>query len=137
MKAAVLPVVTFGLFAMVVADRVSHALAKATSEAAAPGQSEAQPPRVAAGDRQLPKDRVGTNGSAAASAPSNTPTIDRLARLAARQFLGREGGSTYLDSLIASTDSLIRRWPDRAGALKVCLIEGGTPGYRPQMAMFV
>ena len=137
MKAAVLPVVTFGLFAMVVADRVSHALAKATSEAAAPGQSEAQPPRVAAGDRQLPKDRVGTNGSAAASAPSNTPTIDRLARLAARQYLGREGGSTYLDSLIASTDSLIRRWPDRAGALKVCLIEGGTPGYRPQMAMFV
>src|SRR4026209_2193896 len=117
MKAAVLPVVTFGLFAMVVADRVSHALAKASQEAVAPDTSEAQP-SLAEGGRQPPNGRVGTNGSTASPAPSNTPTIDRLARLAARQYLGREGGNTYLDSLIASTDSLVRRWPDRAGALK-------------------
>lgn len=136
MKAAVLPVVTFGLFAMVVADRVSHALAKASPEAVAPDTSEAQP-SLAEGGRQPPNGRVATNGSTASPAPSNTPTIDRLARLAARQYLGREGGNTYLDSLIASTDSLVRRWPDRAGALKVCLIEGGTPGYRSEMATFV
>ena len=59
MKAAVLPVVTFGLFAMVVADRVSHALAKASPEAVAPDSSAALPSLVPDGGRQPPEDRVG------------------------------------------------------------------------------
>jgi hypothetical protein len=43
-------------------------------------------------------------------------------------------GLTYLDSLIISTDSVIRRWPDRSGALRVAIVEGGAPGYQPRMA---
>ena len=137
MRPAVLPVVTFGLFAMVVADRVSHALASASSEAVAQGPSDGLPVGVAHDDRHPENPPAGATLSTAPAAATNTSTIDRLARLAARQHLGREGGMTYLDSLIISTDSLVRRWPDRSGSLKVCLIEGGPSDYRPQMAEFV
>jgi hypothetical protein len=61
--------------------------------------------------------------------------VDRLARLATRQQLTREVGVTYLDSLIISTDSVLRRWPDRYGVpLRVAIIEGGVDGYAPRMA---
>jgi hypothetical protein len=136
MRPAVLPVLTFGLLAMVLADRVSHALGTASREAVVDIPRDSLPAAMA-----LAKpDPVGSSapGTSSTAAASNTPTIDRLARLAARQHLSRQGGRTYLDSLIISTDSLVRRWPDRNGApLKVCLIEGGPSDYRPRMAGFV
>ncbi len=62
---------------------------------------------------------------------------DRLARLATRERLSRESGGTYLDSLIVSTDSVVRRWPDRYGKpIRVHIVEGGAPGYLPKMARF-
>ena len=133
MKFGVLPVVTFGLFALVVADRLSQAFAS-VDEPVVQGPSVTQPGSMVAdpagGAAAAPKPR------GAAMAPS-TPTIDRLARLAARQHISREAGRTYLDSLIVSTDSMVRRWPDRTGApLKVCLVEGGPSGYQPRMAQF-
>ena len=43
-----------------------------------------------------------------------------------------------LDSLLATTDSVVRRWPDRgATPLNVTIIEGGVEGYEPRMADFV
>jgi hypothetical protein len=136
MRSVVLPVVTFGLLALVLADRVSQALATA-SEGAVQGRSDSVPVAVAL-DRNRGAGSTPAASSAARTTISNTPTIDRLARLAARQHLSREGGRTYLDSLISSTDSLVRRWPDRGGApLKVRLIEGGAADYRPRMAGFV
>lgn len=138
MRPAVLPLVTFGLFAMVVADRVSHALAARSVEAATHAASDSLPLTVALGSRKAAAGSAPGNRSTAAAAPTSTPTIDRLARLAVRQHLSREAGRTYLDSLIISSDSLVRRWPDRNGApLRVCLIEGGPPDYRPRMAGFV
>ncbi len=138
MRSAVLPVVTFGLLAMVVADRVSNALASASGGATASAPTETLPaPVVLAGRHPAPSSARGTDSTARAAA-TNTPTIDRLARLAARRQLAREGGNTYLDSLVLTTDSLVRRWPDRSGRpLMVCLIEGGAPGYRPRMLEFV
>ena len=138
MRLAVLPVVTFGLFAMVVADRVSHALATASEEAVVHGRSDSLPAAVALGTRDEAAGSARGTSSTARAAATNTPTIDRLARLAARQQLSREAGRTYLDSLITITDSLVRRWPDRNGLpLKVCIIEGGPSDYRPRMAGFV
>ena len=140
MSRVVLPLLTFGLFAMVVADRLSHALA-APPQPAAQGPSDTRPARV-----NLPAAGAGEgapDGSVAAPTPTpaagaTAPTIDRLARLAARRQLSREAGLTYLDSLIISTDSVVRRWPDRSGVpLRVCLIEGGPADYRPEMAQFV
>ena len=138
MRPAVLPVVTFGLFAMVVADRVSHALAARAAEPAMHAASDSLPLAMAPASRKAAAGSVPGTRSTAAAAATSTPTIDRLARLAVRQHLSREAGRTYLDSLIISSDSLVRRWPDRNGApLKVCLIEGGPTGYQPRMAGFV
>ena len=69
---------------------------------------------------------------------SSTPTIDRLARLAIRKTLTAEGRETYLDSLLVSTDSVLRRWPAPLGRpLRVALVEGGPSTYAPRMSGYV
>ncbi len=138
MKRAVLPLITLGLFAILLADRLSHALAPGTPEPAVQGSSDTRSATVDLNDSRTPKpppSAIPTENSAVPAA--STPTIDRLARLAARQQLSRMAGLTYLDSLILSTDSVVRRWPDRAGALRVAIIEGGPAGYQPRMAGYM
>ena len=137
MKRAILPVVTLGLFAMVVADRLSHALGSGSRDPVIQGPSEVRPATVDldAGD---PESAEGPSSSSGLAAPAATPTIDRLARLAARKHLTREADATYLDSLMITTDSVVRRWPDqRRGSLRVTMVAGGPEGYRPRMADFV
>jgi hypothetical protein len=57
---------------------------------------------------------------------------------AARALLVRDAGQTYLDSMLASTDSLIRRWPDRHGEpFRVAILPGGSPDYDDRLAGFV
>ena len=140
MKPRLLPLVTIGLFAMVVADRLSHALASSSRDTAVQGPSDTRSATVdlpAAGRPEIAAPAQPATPVAAASGPG-TPTIERLARLAARQQLSRESRLTYLDSLIISTDSVVRRWPDRGGVpLRVSLIEGGPAGYHPRMAGFM
>jgi Matrixin len=139
MKRAVLPLVTLVLFAMIVADRLSHAVGSRSAATSVTGPSETR-------SATLTLDSTGATPPRPATAPrtthtsrsSGTPTIDRLARLAARQQLSRMAGLTYLDSLIGSTDSMVRRWPDRNGApLRVAVIEGGPAEYRPRMAGYM
>jgi len=82
---------------------------------------------------------------AAAAAPGPAPTVTAAAQApggdplaAARALLTQNAGQTYLDSLLNSTDSLLRRWPDRGGqAFRLAIIEGGSPDYDPRMADFV
>jgi hypothetical protein len=138
MKRVVLPLLTLGLFAMVVADRLSHVLGSRTPTPPIAGSSETRSATVKL-------DTIGVEGSGSATAPPvrttrspGTPTIDRLARLAARQQLSRMAGVTYLDSLIGSADSMVRRWPDRSDTpLRVAIIEGGPPEYQPRMAGYM
>ena len=130
MKRAVLPLITLGLFALVVADRLSHALGSARHQPAVQGPSDTRSETV-----QL---EASSAAGKPADQPGNRPPGDRLARLAARQQLSREGSLTYLDSLIISTDSVVRRWPDRQGVpLRVSAVEGGLAGYQPRMFGFV
>ena len=132
MKRVVLPAITLGLFALVVADRLSHALGSARHQAA---QGPTQPGPAAIDPEGNSK---GSAAGRPASLPGDRPAVDRLARLAARQQLSREGSLTYLDSLIISTDSVVRRWPDRQGVpLRVSAVEGGPSGYQPRMFGFV
>ncbi|MDQ3224686.1 MAG: matrixin family metalloprotease [Gemmatimonadota bacterium] len=134
MRPALLPVVTFGLFAMVLADRISDALASRSPVPVVQGP-DAPRPETPGLDGSPEAERRSATG---AVAPPSAPTIDRLARLAIRQQISREAGRTYLDSLMVITDSVVRRWPDRRGVpFKVCLVEGGPSGYRPRMAQFV
>lgn len=125
MRRHLLPTVTLGLLLLVLADRVLEATRRYLA-AAEPVASET---RSATPD---------LTRKAIASAPRAARTgvvDDRLARLAVREALTREAGSTYLDSLILSTDSVVRRWPDRWGEpIKVAIIEGGVPDWSPKMA---
>lgn len=69
---------------------------------------------------------------------SGIPTIERLARLATRRTLSGEGRETYLDSLLLSTDSILRRWPVPLGRpVRIALIEGGPSTYAPRMSGYV
>jgi len=120
---------TLGLLLLVLADRASEALRR---------HREARE-SVASETRSATPD-IGRNaaGRPAAGDPARRVGDARLARLAAREALSREAGSTYLDSLILSTDSVVRRWPDRWGApIRVALIEGGVPDWTPKLAGYV
>jgi predicted Zn-dependent protease len=138
MKRAVLPLVTLGLFAMIVADRLSHAFASRSRAPAVQGPSDTRSATVELERPSSPDSSARADGANRTVLSPSTPTIDRLARLAARQELSRERSLTYLDSLIVSTDSVVRRWPDRSGVpLRVSILEGGPVGYQPRMAEFV
>jgi hypothetical protein len=131
MNRYILPVVTLSLAVIVLVDRVQHVRDLRHTRVSAGGETTAVAPARA--NRPVASDRaeVGRAGATAAG-------MDRLARLAARQQLAAVAGYAYLDSLLASTDSVVRRWPDRtSGPLKVAIVEGGADGYRPRMATFV
>jgi Matrixin len=129
----VLPLLTLGLLVLVVADRLADALAsRPLAGTPVQGASDTRP---ATADLRDTKRVMNHSG---AGAGKGIPSEDRLARMAARLQLSREGTSTYLDSLIVSTDSVVRRWPDRWGTpIRVHIVEGGVPGYMPKMAGYV
>jgi hypothetical protein len=132
MRRPLLPLVTFGLLLAVVADRALEATRRYL-DAAEPVASET---RNATPDlsRRAPASRPAVSARAGAAIAGDV----RLARLATREALSREAGSTYLDSLILSTDSVVRRWPDRWGApIRVAIVEGGAERWAPYMAGYV
>jgi len=125
-----LPLVTLGLLFLILADRALEATRRrlAAAEPVVRATSSATPNLGAAGTGNI---RVG-------SRPNRAAGEARLARLAAREALTREASSTYLDSLILSTDSVVRRWPDRWGSpIRVAIIEGGVPNWSPKLAGYV
>ncbi|HEX3234866.1 MAG TPA: matrixin family metalloprotease [Gemmatimonadales bacterium] len=125
MRRFVLPVVTLGLLLLVLVDRISPVF-RQIGERGAGVQSTAT-------GTATPDVRASRQ-----NARAGTPGEDRLARLAARQQLTREAAATYLDSLILSTDSVVRRWPDRFGKpIRVAIVEGGVDGYDSRMAGYV
>jgi len=96
------------------------------------GRERAEPPPAAAPDPVTQSaaatslDRAPGTAGQRDSAPtgSATPAIDQLVILANRQRIDRERRYTYIDSLLVSSDSLIRRWADRNGQpLRVALVE--------------
>jgi hypothetical protein len=89
MKRAVLPLITLGLFALVVADRLSHAFGSARDQVAVQGPSDTRSATV-----DLEGNSKGSAAGKPADHPAIKPPVDRLARLAARQQLSREGTLT-------------------------------------------
>ncbi|MEO6056352.1 MAG: matrixin family metalloprotease [Gemmatimonadales bacterium] len=132
MRRPLLPLVTLGLLAIVLADRASDALGRHLA-AAEPVAREIRSATPDIGRRS-----AGAGAAPAAREAETSAGEARRARLAAREALSREAGSTYLDSLILSTDSVVRRWPDRWGSpIRVAIVEGGAPSWTPQMAGYV
>ncbi|HET8649113.1 MAG TPA: matrixin family metalloprotease [Gemmatimonadales bacterium] len=135
MKPSFLAWITLCLLLLVVGERIGRAL-------------EANRQAVATEPKALTQDTAAARAASSASRlagrlePHRTrptqpevSTVERLARLAARRELARTASGTYLDSLLLTTDSVIRRWPDRDGVpIRVAIIEGGPDDYRPEMA---
>ena len=125
-----LPLVTLSLLFLILADRALEATRRRLAAAE---------PVVRATSSATPNLAAGSTGPArVTSRPSRAAGEARLARLAAREALTREANSTYLDSLIVSTDSVVRRWPDRWGSpIRVAIIEGGVPNWSPKLSGYV
>jgi predicted Zn-dependent protease len=66
----------------------------------------AAPPAAAALEPPEP------NSVSSITVPGRTPLIARMARTEGRRRLALAGSATYLDSLLATADSTVRRWPD-------------------------
>ena len=124
-----LPILTLGLLLAVVGDRLAEARRKAE-----PFETANQ---TILAVHRLDSDTMASDVRAGRAALSRRPAVDRVARMATRQQLTREAGATYLDSLMLSTDSVVRRWPDRRDPIRVAIVEGGTPDYTPRMAEFM
>ncbi len=129
MPRVVLVLLVVALVALVVVDKAGDLLRSP------PAQATTQ-----AGTR-LAAAPLATAHRASATAPEAPPAspLDRLARLAVRQRIRGEEDRVYLDSLLATTDSVIRRWGNGAGGvtLGVAIMPGGPPGYQPSMAGYV
>jgi len=129
MLRTVLLVLVVVLSALIVVDTFSHRGSPATVSG------------HVAGDSSVPSKRPAqpTLRPMAASVPRSTmPEVDPVARLMTRSRLRSEHSTTFLDSLVATTDSIIRRWPDAySQPLHVAIIPGGPAGYVPQMADFI
>lgn len=68
-------------------------------------------------------------------APAEDERLSRARRELVRLRLADDSGRTYLDSLLATTDSTLRRWPDPLSKpLHVAIVEGGTELYSPRFA---
>ncbi|HEY8257048.1 MAG TPA: matrixin family metalloprotease [Gemmatimonadales bacterium] len=123
-----LPLVTIGLLVVVIGDRFVEARRRAE-----PLETANQ---TISATHRIDPDTVELASSHTVRAPR--PPVDRVARMATRQQISLEAGATYLDSLMLSTDSVVRRWPDRHGVpIRVAIIEGGPTGYAPRMGEFM
>jgi hypothetical protein len=122
-----LPILTFLVLGLILADRLTR------DTPAVVAVSPSSPVVLAKSGPTAPSATV-------AQLPSETgiPTMERLARLATRRTLSGEGRETYLDSLLLSTDSVLRRWPVPLGrTLRVALVESGPSTYAPRMSGYV
>ena len=130
LRRIVLPTVTLALLVLVIGERVSRSWPRHAESAAtlAPGDGDTAAVPPAARPSASP-----TSSSAGQMVLSPS---EHLARLAVRRQLSEEGRDTYLDSMLVSTDSVVRRWPDRSGrALRFTLVIDGAPrDYAPRMA---
>ena len=123
MRRYLLPILAVLVLALVLGDRLRQQLA-------APA-SPPQPRSAGLGGTAAP-DRNGDQ-------PADNPGLaSSRARVATRARLQRDGSGTYLDSLLLTTDSVLRRWPRPLGSpLRVAIIEGGSPQYQPVMSEHV
>jgi predicted Zn-dependent protease len=131
MKRILLLAVTLGLLVLMAVDRISHLAVTALGTSG---------PAVDASASTAHGATHGSSSGGAAVVPEGARADlagDRLTRLATRRQLIRDAGQTYIDSLIGSTDSVVRRWPNRTAPLKVAIVDGGPREWTPQMAGYV
>jgi predicted Zn-dependent protease len=127
MKRILLYAATLGILVLLAIDSISHLAVTAL------GTSGPGPGTTAVVSHGASGAGAGTFDSRAGA----TAGGERLVRLATRRQLVRDAARTYIDSLIRSTDSVIRRWPERSAPLRVAIVDGGPRDWSPQMAGYV
>jgi len=83
---------------------------------------EGEPPQVAGPASEEPErtlDSPFVEEADPADGPNRTPTIERMARLESRRRLFQSARYTFIDSLLVTPDSVLRRWPARRRPLSV------------------
>ena len=130
LRRIVLPTVTLLLLVLVIADRVARSWLNRAESGATVARDSGDTSAV------LPAARPSAAPSASTPGQRSLSPAEHLARLAVRRQLSDEGRDTYLDSMLLTTDSVVRRWPDRNGrALRYALVMDGAPrDYSPRMA---
>ncbi len=103
---------------------IAVARGRTTPEPAAPVAAIDTPPRPV--PPPLPAPVAQSQPPTRPAPPAATPTLDLLARLEAHRRVTRAGSAVYLDSLMAESDSVLRRWPARVGEpITVAFVEDG------------
>lgn len=125
MRRFLLPALTLGILVLILADRLNR---PGSAPVALPESVTAGP--VARSD--LPA-RTRPIEPPAAPVPAST-TLEQLARLSVRRTLSNEGRETYLDSLLLTSDSVLRRWAteDRR-SIHVALVLNQASWFSPTM----
>ena len=100
------------LVLLIVIARLRSAPAPETQQPQAVAQDADTPPRPA----PAPPTAQPVAPPPAAAPSSGTPTLDLLARLEAHRRVTRAGSAVYLDSLLAESDSVLRRWTGGPGS---------------------
>lgn len=125
MSRLLLPVLTGVVLVLVVVDLGTRLLRRAEPPAAAPAAPAAPAPAAAPGRSSEPTG-------------ASLPSLDESARRAVSWELDRGREHTYLDSLLATTDSIVRRWPDpRSKDLRVAFRDVAPRDYQSRYRSFV
>lgn len=119
-----LPALTVILLLLVVADLV-HRMVGPSTERDAP-------------DLRASEGALTHSASAATQPAADLEAGARRARRAVRQELWSAGRTTYLDSMLLTTDSVVRRWPDRPDrVVRYAYLTGGVDGGDARLHMVV
>ena len=98
------------LVALILVGRLQRPAGVPAEAAAVPADTGVAPPAAA----PAPPPAVQSPPPASVQV-AETPTLDLLVRLEARRRIQRAGRSVYVDTLLAESDSVLRRWPERPG----------------------
>ena len=125
MRRFLLPALTLLVLVLILADRMTRS---GPVPAVVPQEVAAAP--VARSD--LPA-RTRPIENPTAPVPEST-TLEQLARLAVRRALSNEGRETYLDSLLLTSDSVLRRWAiEERRSIGVALVLNPASWFSPTM----
>ena len=99
-----------------------------------PGPAAAGDARLVTADLAVGASRTDRQSRAGIDLPGDIAApLDSLTRLTVRLRLVGEPERHYLDSLIAASDSILRRWPVSNRPLQYTIIPRGAPGFLPEM----
>jgi hypothetical protein len=119
-----------GILVLLVGLAVFARLAGLRTAATAGGTARlaARPDLTLAPERGERQTRAGMDYTGELATP-----LDSLTRLTVRLRLTGEPERHYLDSLISSADSIVRRWTSGQRTIQYAIIPGGAPGFLPEM----